>query len=42
MGRAASETSATACTRWRRRPVLANTVLQQFQAIVTRPELAGV
>ncbi|TKA15354.1 hypothetical protein TN51_15065 [Xanthomonas euvesicatoria pv. citrumelonis] len=22
--------------------VLANTVLQQFQAIVTRPELAGV
>ncbi|AMV08792.1 hypothetical protein AC028_19745 [Xanthomonas citri pv. aurantifolii] len=42
MGRAASETSATACTRWGRRPVLANTVLRQFQAIVTRPELAGV
>ncbi|AOY66146.1 hypothetical protein XEUV354_03285 [Xanthomonas euvesicatoria] len=27
---------------WLAAVVLANTVLQQFQAIVTRPELAGV
>ncbi|OQP70573.1 hypothetical protein IA54_016195 [Xanthomonas phaseoli pv. syngonii LMG 9055] len=36
------ETNATARTKWLTATVLANTVLQQFQAIVTRPELAGV